>query len=178
MNTGRAFWSGVSAGLVVTAMLIAARAAGLTVINISMVVGSMLTGTIGSFTWWTGFLIELVISGLYGMMYGAAFERAAAPVDPLRGAGFSLYHFALDGTIVGLLPLVHPVLYQASPVPLPADAIPAPGFFCLSYGFASALVFAALHLIFGMLMGLLYEPARSQSEVINVDWEDRYGSAA
>ena len=65
------------------------------------------------------------------------------------GLLFGFVHYILTGMALGMLPMVHPRIR--------AGELQAPGAYALSYPKATAAGFLMLHLVFGVLVGALYD---------------------
>ncbi len=161
MRAGLAFFAGVLGGAVMIALLITARIVGLTDLNIAVTLGSMITREVTATTWTLGFFMHLVISGLIALLYAAAFEAIRRSTWWL-GVGGGIVHTAIAGLVMLLFPAIHPII---------PDVIAAPGAFAANYGAATVATFIVLHLIYGALVGGLYEtvhkpapPARREAE--------------
>src|SRR4030042_6578537 len=96
MRVGFAVLAGVIGGAVMVALVVIARALGLTELNLAMIWGSMFTREISSGTWVLGFVIHLVVSGLIALIYAAVFEaiRGSNWVTGLIGGAI---HAAIGG---------------------------------------------------------------------------------
>jgi|GEM_PF-833716 len=158
MNATKAFTGGLAGGLVMTLALMGARKFGLTDLSLALLLGSMVTASGGIAVWWLGFFIHLMLSGIVGWLYGAAFEKITHRAGVRMGALLSIFHVTAAGILLGILPVMHPLL-ASPPQPISKDFLLAPGFFALNYGLTTAIVFFILHLVYGMIVGAVYKPA-------------------
>ena len=146
MKANRAFFSGLLGGIVLTILLAGARVIGISELNLEMTLGTL--GTTPDLNAWTiGFVLHLMLAGVFALVYGQIFEhlaRAGVGIGLLVG----LLHAVVVGIVLGFLTWIHPVL---------GAELPAPGFFAAGLGLDDVLVFLAVHMIFGMLVGVLYE---------------------
>jgi hypothetical protein len=148
MQPGKAIAAGiVGAGLMTIAMAIA-RAAGMP-INFEMLSGSMLLGFIGPAVWVIGLVVHLVAGAVWGLVYALLFERATRRANAFVGASFGLAHAVLSGLLLGIVPYVHPLS--------PKLLVP-PGLFMSSAGIPGVILFLALHVMFGAIVGAYYSP--------------------
>ncbi len=116
--------------------------------NLFMMLGTMmLPAGVAAFA--MGAMIHLGMSVIFGLIHGAVF--AAADIDSSEAAWgllFGLGHWAAVGMALGMLPLMHPRIRSGE--------IDAPGFYALSYPPMTAMGFLMLHLVFGVIVGVLY----------------------
>jgi hypothetical protein len=73
MNYGNAFVAGSSGALVMTVLMIIARAFNLTSLNLEMALGSFLTQELTTATWWLGLVIHMITGGVLAQFYAAGF---------------------------------------------------------------------------------------------------------
>lgn len=148
-NWGRAFFAGVIGGGVMTLLLWMARATGMTQMNLSMMMGAMFTQDVNATTWWVGFFMHLMISGLIGIVYGLVFEAWGAS-SWWRGVVIAIPHIIVTGVFMWMLPMMHPA------VPEHPQLI-APGFLAANYGAMTVIGVIVLHLIYGAIVGVAYK---------------------
>lgn len=148
MKTSTAFWAGVAGAVMITLVTAIVRFVGIPM-NMEMMVGSMLTGTISSSTWMLGLVIHLAMGGLFGLLYGALFERATHRAGIGMGLAFGAAHAVIVGLILGLMPIMHPAM---------PDLLPAPGAFAINLGLGATFLFIVLHLAYGAIVGGAYAP--------------------
>jgi hypothetical protein len=150
MKWGRAFWSGVIAGAVMTILMAFARASGMPV-NMSLMLGT-LTGLAPSpGAWLIGFAMHLAISGLIAFSYAWGFETVSHRANAGIGTLFAAMHVVLAGFFLGVIPAIHPFM--------PTQINP-PGIFLANLGVAGIVAFVALHLLYGVIVGGMYGPIR------------------
>ncbi len=147
MKAGLAFFAGALGGAVMVALLIVARIAGMGELNLAMTLGSMVTGQVTAATWALGFVMHLVLNGLIALIYAAAFEAMRRSTWWLGLIGGAL-HAAIAGFVMLLYPTIHPLI---------PDVIAAPGAFAANYGAAVAGAFFVVHLVYGAIVGGIYE---------------------
>lgn len=147
MNGSRAFFAGVFGAAIMSLLLAIARVWGMEA-NPSLLLGSMITRLMDSSTWFLGFLLHLAIGGVFGLIYGQIFERWLHRASASGGAAIGFIHAIIAGLLVGLAPVVHPLMPQT---------LAAPGVFFTNLGTAAVIAFIVLHVLYGMLVGSLYE---------------------
>jgi len=132
---------------VMVALVILLRAVNATELNLSMIVGSLFTGQVSSGTWVLGFVLGLVISGLIALIYAAAFEGMRKSNWWLGLIGGAI-HAAIGGLFFGWMSSFHPAM---------PDLITPPGAYAANYGTVTVLAFIVAHLIYGMIVGGMYQ---------------------
>lgn len=148
LDWGQAFFSGILAGAVLSALLLFSQLVGLTPLNLSLYIGSVITGNVSPGTWVLGFVVYLIAAGVIGLIYGAVFDSwGASGLE--RGLLLGIPHALLAGLFLWILPTL------GQP-----PALPAPGFMGLSLSGVSAGVFLLVHLVFGGIMGSMYKVSR------------------
>jgi hypothetical protein len=155
-------WSGwVVFGLVATCVLTAgttaAQLAGLSRMDLPLILGLFVTGK-PDLARVAGFLIHLVNGQVFALAYAGAFtllDRA----EWWLGALFGLVHGAL--ALLVLLPLaslVHPRMATERSGPTLAAALEPPGPLALNYGRETPLVALAAHVVYGAILGGFLRP--------------------
>lgn len=151
MNAIRAFSAGAAGAVLMSILMAAGRAAGLTTLNLEMMNGSLVTRTISGGTWLLGFALHIAAGGIFALIYAWFFEHVSHRAGAGTGSVYGMIHAALSGFgVMGAVPFIHPLI--------PA-ALQAPGFFGNHYGTVTAVSFALLHLVYGAVVGAAYEPA-------------------
>ena len=146
MNRSRAFFAGVIAASVMSAVMWIGRAMGMPV-NLEMMLGSWLTLGIGPITWTIGLAMHLIIGGLFGFVYGAILERTRASSG--MGMTLGVAHAVIAGFALGMVPALHPLV---------GEVIAAPGPYMLNMGWPGAAAFLILHMMYGGVVGGIYQP--------------------
>lgn len=148
MDVGKALVAGMTAGAVMSVILALARILGMPV-NMEMLLGTMAGLDAGFRTWLLGFAFHLAISATIGVIYAAGFDGVTHRAGALIGMGFSLFHIAFAGIIVGVLPELAP----RTPAP-----VPPPGPFFSNLGLGAVFLFVLVHVVYGGIVGVLYHP--------------------
>ncbi|GAA3341219.1 hypothetical protein GCM10020358_31740 [Amorphoplanes nipponensis] len=147
---------GLIASAALTAVLIAAQLAGLTRLDLPLVLGTLLTPDPDRARV-AGFLIHLVVGQGFALGYAATFallHRATWWLGTLLGA----LHAAVALTVIlPLLPGVHPRMASHRAGPAGAAVLEPPGLFALNYGGRTPAVAIAAHLVYGTVLGLLLQ---------------------
>jgi len=149
---------GVAATAALTALLIAAQMAGLTRLDIPLLLGTLFSEDPDRARVF-GFFLHLG----FGQMFALGYTLGFAVLDTATwwlGGLFGLLHvgFALTA-ILPLLPGVHPRIASERAGPETRTVLEPPGVLALNYGRATPLVAAAAHVLYGVVLGLLVNPA-------------------
>jgi hypothetical protein len=136
-----------------TAVMIAAQMAGLSRIDLPLMLGTIVVADPDRARV-AGFAVHLVIGQGFAFFYAAGFA-ALGQATWWLGALFGLAHAAIALTIlVPLLPGMHPRMASERAGPSSTAALEPPGLLALSYGRQTPLVATAAHLIYGALLGV------------------------
>jgi hypothetical protein len=149
MDYVKASKAGALGAVAMTVLMIIARALGVTILNIEMALGSLVTGKIGAGSWILGFLMHLLVGGLLAQLYAVGFEFLTERASPWIGAGFSLIHTSFAAVAMFLIGSIHPLMRNNG-------VLPAPGPFAINYGTFTAVAFVALHVVYGSWVGSVY----------------------
>ncbi|MGI5521622.1 hypothetical protein ACQEUX_11760 [Micromonospora sp. CA-259024] len=145
---------GLVATVALTAALISAQLAGLTRLDIPLVLGAFVTDDPDRARV-IGFFIHLCAGQGFALGYAAAFallNRATWWI----GALFGLLHVGIALTVIlPLLPGVHPRMASQRAGPASTAVLEPPGLFALNYGVQTPAVSAVVHVIYGVVLGLL-----------------------
>jgi hypothetical protein len=145
---------GLVATVALTAVMIAAQMAGLTRLDLPLLLGSVVTEDPDRARV-AGFVIHLIIGQGFAFGYAASFallDRATWWLGGLLG----LLHAAVALTVlVPLLPGVHPRMASQRAGPTSTAVLEPPGLLGLNYGVQTPLVTAVAHLAYGVALGVL-----------------------
>lgn len=144
---------GFGATVALTAILVAAQLAGLTRMDIPMMLGTILVEdpdrarVVGSF-------MHLVNGQFFALFYASAFAMLDLATWWLGGLFGLLHGIAALTLIIPLLPGIHPRMASDRQGPSRDVTLEPPGLLGLNYGRATALVTLIAHVIYGMLLGM------------------------
>lgn len=145
---------GLMATAALTAVMIAAQLAGLTRLDLPLVLGTAITEDPDRARV-AGFFIHLVIGQGFALGYAATFallDRATWWIGMLLG----LLHASVALTVlVPLLPGVHPRMASERAGPAGTAVLEPPGLLALNYGPETPAVAIVAHVIYGTLLGVL-----------------------
>jgi len=147
---------GLVATSALTAVMIAAQLAGLTRLDLPLVLGTIVTEDPDRARV-AGFFIHLFVGQGFALGYAAAFallHRATWWLGMLLG----LLHVAVALTVLlPLLPGVHPRMAAHRAGPSSTAALEPPGLLAVNYGPQTPAVAVVAHLVYGAALGLLLQ---------------------
>jgi uncharacterized membrane protein YagU involved in acid resistance len=145
--------------IVMTTILRASQALGLTRIDLPLMLGTMITRRRERAKVY-GFLIHLVNGWIFAYVYAAAFEsmkRATWWIGMLIGAVHGLFVLTVG---IPAIPGLHPRMANEATGPEPTRDLQPPGFMAINYGQQTAVATLIAHLIFGAILGAFYRSRR------------------
>jgi hypothetical protein len=149
---------GVAATAALTALLIAAQMAGLTRLDIPLLLGTVLTDDPDRARV-AGFAVHLGFGQLFALGYAIGFAVLDTATWWL-GAIFGLLHVGLAlSAIIPLLPGVHPRMASERAGLETQAVLEPPGLLALNYGAQTPLVATVAHLAYGVVLGVLLKPS-------------------
>ena len=147
---------GLTATMVLAAVMIAAQLAGLTRLDLPLVLGTVATADPDRARV-AGFFIHLAAGQVFALGYAATFallHRATWWLGGLLGA----LHVAVALTVLlPLLPGVHPRMASHRAGPASTAGLEPPGLLALNYGIQTPAVAVVAHLVYGLVLGLLLQ---------------------
>lgn len=158
MNVPSFLLWGFAATIVLTTLMSAGQALGLSRMSIPFMLGTMFTPDRDRAKI-LGFGVHLMNGWLFALLYALAFEswrRATWWV----GAGIGLVHgVAVLVAVMPLLPGMHPRMASEHQGPEPTRALEPPGFLALNYGRQTPLISLLAHVVYGAILGGFYQPS-------------------
>jgi hypothetical protein len=149
---------GLLATAALTAVMISAQLAGLSRLDLPMVLGTLLTEDPDRARV-AGFVIHLSAGQLFALGYAATFAQLGRATWWL-GAMLGMMHVAIALlAILPLLPGVHPRMASRRAGPATTAALEPPGLLALNYGVQTPGVAIVAHLAYGTVLGALLEAA-------------------
>ncbi|MEV4495350.1 hypothetical protein AB0J84_06570 [Micromonospora arborensis] len=147
---------GLVATAALTAAMITAQLAGLTRLDLPLVLGAFVTEDPDRARV-VGFFLHLGAGQGFALGYAATFallDRANWWIGGL----FGILHVGIALTVIlPLLPGVHPRMASQRAGPASTAVLEPPGLFALNYGIQTPLVTAVVHVIYGACLGLLLQ---------------------
>jgi hypothetical protein len=155
MDLGRVLLWGFAGTTILTTILRASQALGLTRMDLPLLLGVMVTPDRDRAKIY-GFLIHLVNGWLFALVYAAFFEALGLATWWL-GAAIGLMH-SLFVLIVGLpaIPGLHPRMAGDDTGPEPTRELEPPGFMAANYGRRTMIVTILAHIVYGAILGGFY----------------------
>lgn len=148
-----AFYAGCIAAAAMALVLFLARATGLTRMDLSLELGSIINPVAVPGVWCLGFMLHVVFGGVFALLYAAILDTWSRP-GAMSGAVLGAVHAVVAGLAFAfLIPLVH-------------DAVPGrplathPGFMGLNFGAATVPLFAIIYVIYGAIVGAALNAAQ------------------
>lgn len=146
---------GFAATTILTTILRAGQAFGLTRMDLPLILGLIMTKDRDRAKI-LGFLVHLVNGWVFSLIYAALFESLGIALWWI-GALIGLVH-ALFVLVVGLpvIPGLHPRMATDARGPEPTRELEPPGLMAVNYGRRTPVVTIAAHIIFGAMLGFFY----------------------
>jgi uncharacterized membrane protein YagU involved in acid resistance len=147
---------GLVATSALTAVMIAAQLAGLTRLDLPLVLGTLVTNDPDRARA-AGFLIHLVVGQGFALGYAAVFALLHRATWWL-GALLGLVHVAVAlMVLLPLLPGLHPRMASHRAGPANTALLEPPGLLALNYGVQTPVVTIVAHVVYGAILGLLLQ---------------------
>jgi hypothetical protein len=145
---------GLVATAALTAVMIAAQLAGLTRLDLPLLLGTIVTEDPDRARV-AGFFIHLVVGQAFALGYAASFTLLGTATWWMGGL-FGVLHAVVALTLlVPLLPGVHPRMASARAGPRSTASLEPPGLLALNYGAQTPAVAVAAHVVYGVALGVL-----------------------
>jgi hypothetical protein len=149
---------GLIATTALTAVMTIAQLAGLTRLDIPLLLGTIVTEDPDKARV-AGFFMHLLVGQGFALGYAAVFALLGEATWWLGGL-LGLLQVAVALTVlVPLLPGIHPRLASARAGRSSTAALEPPGLFGLNYGRETPAVAIAAHLVYGIALGVLLHPS-------------------
>lgn len=148
---------GLLATSVLTVVMIAAQMAGLTRLDLPLVLGTLITPDPDKARI-AGFFIHLAAGQGFALGYAATFA-ILGQATWWMGAILGLLHVTVAMTVIlPLLPGIHPRMASARAGLTSAAMLEPPGLLGINYGIQTPLVAVIAHVAYGAVLGLLVGP--------------------
>jgi hypothetical protein len=147
---------GLVATTALTAVMIAAQLAGLTRLDLPLVLGTLVTGDPDRARV-AGFFLHLAVGQGFALGYAATFALLDRATWWL-GASLGVLHVSVAlMVLLPLLPGVHPRMASHRAGPSSTAVLEPPGLLALNYGVQTPAVAIAAHIVYGLVLGLLLQ---------------------
>jgi hypothetical protein len=160
------FWpavlAGLAGGVVMTAMMTMMRKAGKTEMDMALLQGTMFTGDSAKARP-IGLMMHLVV--MSALVFGSIYALLFAWLDVGSGSAWwtgaliGLVHGLVAGVVMAMMPAVHPRMTATATAGSPsgpAVELKPPGPFAKNYGAATPPGVVMAHVIYGLVVGLVY----------------------
>ena len=147
---------GLLATAVLTAVMIAAQLAGLTRLDLPLVLGTVVTADPDRARV-AGFLIHLGVGQGFALGYVTVFALLHRATWWLGGLLGLLHVGVALMVLLPLLPGVHPRMASHRAGPSSTAALEPPGLLALNYGVQTPAVAVLAHVLYGIVLGLLLQ---------------------
>ena len=154
MHPGKAILYGVLGAAAISLLSAILRAIGLP-LSIEIYLGTITGLAPGAFAFGIGLVLHLALGGLFGLLYGALFERVWAHGGAFTGMLLSTLHAGLIGMLLGFANHVHPLV---------PERLADPGPYFSHLGTAGVLSFFLAHLVYGAIVGAGYGHVASERQ--------------
>jgi hypothetical protein len=147
---------GFLATVVLTTLLSAAQGLGLSRMSLPLLLGTAFTSSRQRAHLY-GFVSQMLAGWFFALLYALCFEgwhRATWWLGALLGLAHALF---LLVALLPLLPYLHPRVASEDFGPNPTRQLEPPGFLALNYGRLTPLVTVAAHVLYGTILGALYD---------------------
>jgi hypothetical protein len=144
---------GFAATLVLTLVMRGSQAAGLTRMDLPLVLGLMLTPD-REHAKILGVLGHVLIGWLVAFLYSAYFSLLGGPSWQWGGLLGLIHGLVVLMVVLPALPGIHPRMASDATGPEPTRNLQPPGFLGLNYGRQTAVVTLVAHVLYGVLLGL------------------------
>lgn len=104
-----------------------------------------------------GTIMHLLLGWVFALVYAGVFEAAGMATWWLGALLGIVHELFMLGVVVPALPAIHPRMASERQGPDPTRALQPPGFLSLNYGRQSVLVGTAAHILYGAILGAIYQ---------------------
>jgi hypothetical protein len=155
MNWASLLVWGFAGTIVLTTLMAASQAVGLTRMNLPFMLGTMFTANRDRAKV-VGFLVHILNGWIFAAVYIGAFEQLGRATWWL-GAGIGLVHasFVLAAGMP-LLPAMHPRMASEQQGPTPTRQLEPPGRLAMNYGRRTPISVLLAHGLYGAILGAFY----------------------
>lgn len=147
-------WGLFSTG-VLTLVMAASQGLGWSRMSFPFMIGSVFT-TRRPRAMALGFIAHVLFGCVFALLYVAMFERWQDASWWLGGLLGSYHGLFILVAIMPVLPVLHPHMASRQHGPTPTRQLEPPGFLALNYGRSTPVVTLLAHVVYGVLLGVLY----------------------
>jgi len=155
MNIGEFLLWSFAATLILTSVMSAAKALGLSRMDLPFILGTLFTSNRNKAPLY-GFGTHLIMGWFFSLLYVAAFDSAQLYTWWFgMGIGFIHSSFILTSGLQ-IVAVFHPRMAQPHQGPTPTRQLEPPGFLALNYGNGTPIATVCAHLLYGAVLGTFY----------------------
>lgn len=158
MNVGSVLLWGFAGTVVLTTLMTASTALGLSRMSIPLMLGTMLTPDRNR-AQLVGSGAHMVNGWIFALIYALMFEAWGRATWWLGGAAGLVHALFVLTVVMAILPPMHPRMASETHGPTPTRQLQPPGFMALNYGRRTPIVTTVAHLAYGVILGAFYELA-------------------
>lgn len=147
---------GLLATATLTAVLIGAQMAGLTRLDLPLVLGTLVSADPDRARV-AGFFLHLAAGQVFALGYAATFALLHHATWWLGGLLGTLHVAVALTVLLPLLPGVHPRMASHRAGPASTAVLEPPGLFALNYGVQTPAVAVVAHVVYGVVLGILLQ---------------------
>ena len=156
MNISSILLWGFAATIVLTTVLLAGQALGLTRIDMPFIVGTVFTPHRDRAKV-IGYAVHIINGWLFAIVYALFFENVHRATWWFGGLLGALQGVVVLVAALPLLPGVHPRMVSDFRGPEPTRLLEPPGFLAMNYGRLTPLVTLVAHTLYGVIIGAFYQ---------------------
>lgn len=155
LNVSSLILWGFVATVILTISLLASQSLGITRIDMSFILGTMVTAH-RERAKAIGYGMHLLMGWAAAFFYAAVFASLRMCTWWLGGALGILQGLVVCLVVLPLLPAVHPRMVSDARGPEPTRLLEPPGRMGVNYGWRTPIVLIAAHALFGVVLGTFY----------------------
>ena len=156
MNISSILLWGFAATIVLTTVLLAGQALGLTRVDMPFIVGTVFTPHRDRAKV-IGYAVHIINGWLFAIVYALFFENVHRATWWFGGLLGALQGLVVLVAALPLLPGVHPRMVSDFRGPEPTRLLEPPGFLAINYGRLTPLVTLVAHTLYGLIIGAFYQ---------------------
>ncbi len=162
MSTGSVIMGGLIATTILTVLIQASQSLHLTRMDLPYMLGTMFTPNRDKAKVY-GVILHFINGLVFATLYTLSFYFLHLK-SWWWGLAFGLLHTAFVLSIgMAILPGIHPRMASVQHGPTVVRQLEPPGFLALNYGLQTPLVMLISHLIFGAVIGVIYQTVSSRA---------------
>jgi len=146
---------GFAATVMLTTIIVAAQAFGITRIDMPFIIGAMFTSDRDRAKIY-GYAFHLLNGWIFCVIYALFFENLHQATWSLGALMGLIQGVVVTVVLLPLLPGIHPRMVSDSRGPEPTRLLEPPGFLATNYGRLTPVITLFAHTIYGLILGAFY----------------------